>query len=75
MVSDGVVHACAGGLGGMISMTATYPLVSISMRAAVDRSKDKQKVSANQRAKGDLTGSSKIDTPYFPSPAPRAGSP
>ncbi|CAO1627237.1 unnamed protein product [Sympodiomycopsis kandeliae] len=43
MVSDGVIHACAGGAGGMISMTATYPLVSISMRAAVDRSKDKQK--------------------------------
>lgn len=37
MVSDGFIHACAGGAGGMIAMTATYPLVSISMRAAVER--------------------------------------
>lgn len=43
MVSDGFVHACAGGAGGMIAMTATYPLVSISMRAAVEQSRAKQK--------------------------------
>lgn len=45
MVSDGFIHACAGGAGGMIAMTATYPLVSISMRAAVEQSRAKDKVS------------------------------
>lgn len=58
MVSDGVIHACAGGAGGMVSMTATYPLVSISMRAAVDRSKDKQKVRA-----GDRSGAVVLEAP------------
>ena len=33
------MHACAGGAGGLVSMTATYPLMVISTRAAVDRSK------------------------------------
>ena len=45
MVSDGIIHACAGGAGGMIAMTATYPLVSISMRAAVEQRKDKKSAS------------------------------
>ncbi|PWN20542.1 mitochondrial carrier, partial [Microstroma glucosiphilum] len=51
MVSDGFIHACAGGAGGMIAMTATYPLVSISMRAAVEqsRAKDKTMVEAAQK--------------------------
>lgn len=39
MVSESFVHACAGGAGGLVAMTATYPLMGISTRAAVDRSK------------------------------------
>ncbi|WFD31799.1 hypothetical protein MSPP1_002838 [Malassezia sp. CBS 17886] len=39
MVSESFVHACAGGAGGLVAMTATYPLMAISTRAAVDRSK------------------------------------
>lgn len=38
MVSESVVHAYAGGAGGLVSMAATYPLMAISTRAAVDRS-------------------------------------
>lgn len=41
MVSESFVHACAGGAGGLVAMTATYPLMGISTRAAVDRSKNK----------------------------------
>ncbi|CAO1613255.1 unnamed protein product [Parajaminaea phylloscopi] len=51
MVSDGFIHACAGGAGGMIAMSATYPLVSISMRAAVEQKKQN---------KGALEAASKI---------------
>lgn len=40
MVSESFVHACAGGAGGLISMTITYPLMGISTRAAVDHSKN-----------------------------------
>ncbi|WFD35250.1 hypothetical protein MCUN1_002101 [Malassezia cuniculi] len=40
MVSESFVHACAGGAGGLVAMTATYPLMVISTRAAVDRSKN-----------------------------------
>ncbi|KAL4401999.1 ATP transmembrane transporter [Malassezia pachydermatis] len=40
MVSESFVHACAGGAGGLVSMTLTYPLMGISTRAAVDRSKN-----------------------------------
>ncbi|KAN0060900.1 hypothetical protein ACQY0O_006634 [Thecaphora frezii] len=39
MSDDSFIHACAGGVGGMIAMTATYPLVGISTRAAVESSK------------------------------------
>ncbi|EPQ28258.1 uncharacterized protein PFL1_04085 [Pseudozyma flocculosa PF-1] len=39
MSDDSFIHACAGGAGGMIAMTATYPLVGISTRAAVESSK------------------------------------
>lgn len=39
MVSESLVHACAGGAGGLVAMTATYPLMAISTRAAVDRSR------------------------------------
>ena len=34
------MHACAGGAGGLVAMTATYPLMGISTRAAVDQSKN-----------------------------------
>ncbi|WFD40286.1 uncharacterized protein MJAP1_003272 [Malassezia japonica] len=40
MVSESFVHACAGGAGGLVAMTATYPLMGISTRAAVDQSKN-----------------------------------
>lgn len=42
MSNDSFIHACAGGLGGMIAMTSTYPLMTISMRAAVDSTKRKE---------------------------------
>ncbi|KAF7332162.1 MFS general substrate transporter [Mycena kentingensis (nom. inval.)] len=35
-VSDSVIHAVAGGAAGVVSMTATYPFVFISTRAAVE---------------------------------------
>ncbi|CAD6980184.1 unnamed protein product [Tilletia controversa] len=37
--NDSFIHACAGGAGGMIAMTATYPLLSVSTRAAVETNK------------------------------------
>ena len=40
-MSDSFIHAAAGGAGGMIAMTATYPLLSISMRAAVQTDKSR----------------------------------
>ncbi|KAJ9478116.1 Mitochondrial nicotinamide adenine dinucleotide transporter 2 [Pseudozyma hubeiensis] len=40
MSDDSFIHACAGGVGGMVAMTATYPLVGISTRAAVESSKN-----------------------------------
>ncbi|SPC67071.1 related to peroxisomal membrane protein PMP47B [Ustilago sp. UG-2017b] len=40
MSDDSFIHACAGGVGGMVAMTATYPLVGISTRAAVQSSKN-----------------------------------
>lgn len=40
MVSESFVHACAGGGGGLVAMLATYPLMGISTRAAIDRSKN-----------------------------------
>ncbi len=42
MPDDSFIHACAGGAGGMIAMSATYPLMTISMRAAVNSSKQKE---------------------------------
>lgn len=45
MVNENFIHATAGGAGGIIAMTATYPLVSISMRAAVQSSKNPEEVS------------------------------
>ncbi|KAK7470679.1 hypothetical protein VKT23_002101 [Stygiomarasmius scandens] len=34
-MSDSVIHAVAGAAGGIVAMTATYPLVFLSTRAAV----------------------------------------
>lgn len=45
MVNDSLIHATAGGVGGMIAMTSTYPLLTISMRAAVHK-KDRSSSSA-----------------------------
>lgn len=44
MSNDSFIHACAGGLGGIVAMTATYPLMSISTRAAVESSKHPEEV-------------------------------
>ncbi|PWN48315.1 mitochondrial carrier [Violaceomyces palustris] len=39
MSDDSFIHACAGGAGGVIAMCATYPLVGISTRAAIESTK------------------------------------
>lgn len=44
-MSDSVIHAMAGALGGVVAMSTTYPLIFLSTRAAVEISKE-QKVSA-----------------------------
>ncbi|TCD64786.1 hypothetical protein EIP91_003623 [Steccherinum ochraceum] len=36
MPSDSVIHSLAGAAGGIIAMTATYPLIFLSTRAAVE---------------------------------------
>ncbi|KAJ9102221.1 hypothetical protein QFC20_005050 [Naganishia adeliensis] len=41
-MSDSVMHAMAGGAGGMIAMTLTYPLNVISQRAAVQGKQEKK---------------------------------
>ncbi|PWN33529.1 mitochondrial carrier [Meira miltonrushii] len=43
MVNDSFIHACAGGAGGVLAMTATYPIMTISTRAAVETRKDPEK--------------------------------
>ncbi|CEH12406.1 mitochondrial carrier [Ceraceosorus bombacis] len=48
---DSFIHACAGGAGGVIAMTATYPLMSISMRAAVQSSKHPEESMVTAAAK------------------------
>ncbi|KAJ9108085.1 hypothetical protein QFC19_002550 [Naganishia cerealis] len=40
-MSDSVMHAAAGGVGGMIAMSLTYPLNVISQRAAVQSKQEK----------------------------------
>ncbi|KAI6035336.1 mitochondrial carrier domain-containing protein [Pisolithus orientalis] len=35
-MSDSAIHALAGAVGGVVAMTATYPLVVLSTRAAVE---------------------------------------
>ncbi|KAF8558776.1 mitochondrial carrier, partial [Imleria badia] len=39
-MSDSALHALAGAIGGMVAMSATYPLVVLSTRAAVDTKPD-----------------------------------
>ncbi|KAI0326702.1 mitochondrial carrier [Cubamyces sp. BRFM 1775] len=40
MSSDSLVHALAGAAGGIVAMTATYPLIFLSTRAAVETKKE-----------------------------------
>ncbi|KII94755.1 hypothetical protein PLICRDRAFT_47767 [Plicaturopsis crispa FD-325 SS-3] len=39
-MSDSVIHAVAGAAGGIVAMTATYPLIFLSTRAAVETKKE-----------------------------------
>ncbi|KAG8952429.1 hypothetical protein FRC04_004489 [Tulasnella sp. 424] len=43
-MEDSLIHAVAGGAGGMVAMALTYPLIFISTRAAVDKNNDKKSV-------------------------------
>lgn len=49
-MNDSFIHACAGGAGGVLAMTTTYPLMTISTRAAVETSKHPDEVSGRVRA-------------------------
>ncbi|KAI8982760.1 mitochondrial carrier [Trametes punicea] len=40
MASDSMIHALAGAAGGIVAMTATYPLIFLSTRAAVETKKE-----------------------------------
>ncbi|KAG1892487.1 peroxisomal membrane protein PMP47B [Suillus subluteus] len=40
MVSDSAIHSLAGAAGGIVAMSATYPLIVLSTRAAVDVKND-----------------------------------
>ncbi|KAI0677632.1 mitochondrial carrier [Trametes maxima] len=40
MASDSVIHALAGAAGGIVAMSATYPLIFLSTRAAVETKKE-----------------------------------
>ncbi|KZS97565.1 mitochondrial carrier [Sistotremastrum niveocremeum HHB9708] len=40
MSSDSLIHALAGALGGIAAMSATYPLIFLSTRAAVETKKE-----------------------------------
>jgi len=42
MSSDSLIHGLAGAAGGMVAMTATYPLIFLSTRAAVETSKERK---------------------------------
>ncbi|KAG6896935.1 hypothetical protein C0992_005200 [Termitomyces sp. T32_za158] len=39
-MSDSAIHAVAGAAGGIVAMTATYPLIFLSTRAAVETKND-----------------------------------
>ncbi|KAL4081827.1 mitochondrial carrier domain-containing protein [Scleroderma yunnanense] len=43
-MSDSAIHSLAGAAGGVIAMTATYPLVVLSTRAAVETNNDSETV-------------------------------
>ncbi|KZV76317.1 mitochondrial carrier [Peniophora sp. CONT] len=44
-MSDSAIHSAAGALGGIVAMTATYPLIFLSTRAAVEtKNENKQAV-------------------------------
>ncbi|KAH9854946.1 mitochondrial carrier [Lenzites betulinus] len=42
MPSDSVIHALAGAAGGIVAMTATYPLIFLSTRAAVETRREQK---------------------------------
>ncbi|KIK48861.1 hypothetical protein CY34DRAFT_797651 [Suillus luteus UH-Slu-Lm8-n1] len=44
MVSDSAIHSLAGAAGGIVAMSATYPLIVLSTRAAVDVKNDSKSV-------------------------------
>ncbi|KAH9833804.1 mitochondrial carrier [Rhodofomes roseus] len=44
MPSDSTIHAVAGAAGGVLAMTATYPLIFLSTRAAVEVKKEHKSV-------------------------------
>ncbi|KDR83772.1 hypothetical protein GALMADRAFT_671534 [Galerina marginata CBS 339.88] len=41
-MSDSAIHSVAGAAGGIVAMTATYPLIFISTRAAVETKKEQK---------------------------------
>ncbi|KAH9482977.1 Peroxisomal nicotinamide adenine dinucleotide carrier [Psilocybe cubensis] len=41
-MSDSAIHAVAGAAGGIVAMTATYPLIFLSTRAAVETKKEQK---------------------------------
>lgn len=44
MASDSAIHSLAGAAGGIVAMSATYPLIVLSTRAAVDMKNDSKSV-------------------------------
>ncbi|KAG0248264.1 hypothetical protein BG011_000261, partial [Mortierella polycephala] len=46
-MSDSTVHAIAGAGGGIISMSLTYPLITISSRLQVQKNKDSKEAYKN----------------------------
>lgn len=44
MVSDSAIHSLAGAAGGIVAMSATYPLIVLSTRAAVDVKNDSKSI-------------------------------
>ncbi|KAH9939240.1 mitochondrial carrier [Epithele typhae] len=42
MPSDSAIHALAGAAGGIVAMSATYPLIFLSTRAAVETKKEQK---------------------------------
>ncbi|KAF8639852.1 hypothetical protein AX17_001107 [Amanita inopinata Kibby_2008] len=43
-MSDSLIHSVAGAAGGIVAMTATYPLIFLSTRAAVETKNEKKSV-------------------------------